>query len=69
MSDRRDERVGVRWLRRHDHCRPRAQPGYYPGFTTLAQQAFWDEATRAMVLAPCRERAADPLLRCRRGAR
>ncbi|MEO7018746.1 MAG: gluconate 2-dehydrogenase subunit 3 family protein [Ktedonobacteraceae bacterium] len=30
---------------------PRAQPGYYPGFSTLSQQAFWDEATRRVVLA------------------
>lgn len=30
---------------------PRAQPGYYPGFSTLAQQPFWDEATRRVVLA------------------
>ena len=30
---------------------PRAQPGYYPGFSTLAQQAFWDDATRRVVLA------------------
>jgi hypothetical protein len=29
---------------------PRAQPGYYPGFSTLAQQRFWDEATRMVVL-------------------
>ncbi|MBV9690138.1 MAG: gluconate 2-dehydrogenase subunit 3 family protein [Ktedonobacteraceae bacterium] len=29
---------------------PRAQPGYYPGFHTLSQQAFWDEATRKVVL-------------------
>ena len=29
---------------------PRAQPGYYPGFQTLSQQAFWDEATRKVVL-------------------
>lgn len=26
--------------------RPRAQPGYYPGFSTLRQQSFWDAATR-----------------------
>lgn len=31
--------------------RPRAQPGYYPGFHTLSQQAFWDEATRKVVVA------------------
>jgi Gluconate 2-dehydrogenase subunit 3 len=30
---------------------PRAQPGYYQGFQTLSQQAFWDEATRKVVLA------------------
>ena len=30
---------------------PKAQPGYYPGFSTLSQQAFWDEATRKVVLA------------------
>jgi Gluconate 2-dehydrogenase subunit 3 len=29
---------------------PRAQPGYYPGFSTLSQQAFWDEATRTVVM-------------------
>lgn len=28
----------------------KAQPGYYPGFHTLSQQAFWDEATRRTVL-------------------
>ena len=26
------------------------QPGYYPGFHTLAQQNYWDEATREVVL-------------------
>jgi hypothetical protein len=29
---------------------PKAQPGYYPGYSTLSQQAFWDEATRKVVL-------------------
>ena len=29
---------------------PRVQPGYYPGFSTLSQQSFWDEATRKVVL-------------------
>jgi hypothetical protein len=29
---------------------PRAQPGYYPGYKTLSQQAFWDEATRKVVV-------------------
>jgi gluconate 2-dehydrogenase subunit 3-like protein len=27
----------------------RKQPGYYPGFSTLAQRKFWDAATRAVV--------------------
>lgn len=30
---------------------PSAQPGYYPGYHVLDQQAFWDEATRRVVLA------------------
>ncbi len=30
---------------------PCVQPGYYPGFETLSQQAFWDEATRKVVKA------------------
>lgn len=25
------------------------QPGYYPGFSTMSQKAFWDEATRNVV--------------------
>ncbi|MBV9297847.1 MAG: gluconate 2-dehydrogenase subunit 3 family protein [Verrucomicrobia bacterium] len=29
---------------------PREQPGYYPGFSTLNQQKFWDAATREKVL-------------------
>ena len=30
---------------------PKSQPGYYPGFHTLSQKAFWDEATRRVVLS------------------
>jgi hypothetical protein len=29
----------------------RAQPGYYPDFSTLRQKDFWDQATRKIVLA------------------
>lgn len=29
---------------------PLAQPGYYPGFSTLSQQKFWDAKTREVVL-------------------
>jgi hypothetical protein len=29
--------------------RSRAHPGYYPGFSTLGQQSFWDAATREVV--------------------
>jgi hypothetical protein len=28
---------------------PKAQPGYYPGFSTLSQSPFWDDATRQVV--------------------
>ncbi len=33
----------------------RAQPGYYPGYNTLSQQKFWDEATRKVVLSRVNE--------------
>jgi hypothetical protein len=29
---------------------PKQQPGYYPGYSTLGQQKFWDAATRNVVL-------------------
>lgn len=29
---------------------PMAQPGYYPGFSTLGQQKFWDAKTREVIL-------------------
>jgi hypothetical protein len=29
---------------------PRQQPGYYPGFSTLAQQKYWDPKTRSVIL-------------------
>ncbi len=33
-----------------DPLPPTEQPGYYPGFSTLSQQKFWDAATRRKVL-------------------
>ncbi len=36
------------------------QPGYYEGFSTLSQQAYWDDATRKVVLQ--RMTAAHPIL-------
>lgn len=33
-----------------EHLPPRAQPGYYPDYDVVGQQAFWDEATRKVVL-------------------
>ena len=32
-----------------DPLEPRSTPGYYPGFSTLSQSAFWDDATRRVV--------------------
>jgi hypothetical protein len=29
---------------------PREQPGYYPGYSTLAQQDYWDQTTRQLIL-------------------
>lgn len=28
---------------------PSEQPGYYPGYSTMSQQAYWDKATRDLV--------------------
>jgi len=33
-----------------DPLAPKSQPGYYPGYSTLSQQKYWDEATRKVVL-------------------
>lgn len=41
--------------RTHDPLPRRAQPGYYPGFSTLAQERFWDAETRRVVVARVRE--------------
>lgn len=30
---------------------PKSHPGYYPGFHTMSQKAFWDEATRRVIVA------------------
>ena len=30
---------------------PRPQPGYYPGYSTLSQRKFWDDATRRTIMA------------------
>ena len=35
---------------------PRQQPGYYPGFSTLAQKNYWDATTRDLIL----KRVAEP---------
>ncbi len=32
-----------------EHLPARRQPGYYPGFSTLAQQKYWDAATRMLI--------------------
>jgi hypothetical protein len=37
-------------VRRGEPLEPLAQPGYYPGFSTLRQQKAWDATTRDVVL-------------------
>jgi len=49
QAERREERL-PRDPRTGLPLAPRRQPGYYPGFSTLGQQAFWDDATRQVVL-------------------
>src|SRR6185503_1018009 len=46
MND--DDRLPVDALGRP--LAPRMQPGYYPGYSTLALRDFWDDATRRTVL-------------------
>ncbi len=51
---------------------PTSQPGYYPGFQTLSQRDFWDDATRRVVdgrvrdIPPIRffSTAEVPLMQC-----
>jgi hypothetical protein len=52
MSDRRRHIVDPRT---HEPLPPRAQPGYYPGYRSLAQADTWDEATRRVVESRVRE--------------
>jgi hypothetical protein len=52
MPDEEGKMTNVPISRQTGEALPaREQPGYYPGFSTLAQQRFWDEATRRKILA------------------
>jgi hypothetical protein len=53
-NDRREGRQPID-PETHQSLPLRKQPGYYPGFNTLKQQAFWDEATRTKVLKRVQE--------------
>lgn len=58
MTNRKDSRTPA--LRPFDsrtghELEPAAQPGYYPGYSTLSQKNFWDEATRRAVTAHATE--------------
>lgn len=33
----------------NEALQPTPQPGYYPGYSTMSQKAFWDEATRNLL--------------------
>lgn len=52
-SDRPAPEAGSRLIDPHtgEPLAPRAQPGYYPGFSTLSQRGFWDPATRDCVVS------------------
>jgi hypothetical protein len=50
------ERLPVRDVRSRELLMPKQQPGYYPGFSTLAQERFWDAATRLVVHKRLRDR-------------
>ncbi len=40
----------------------KAQPGYYPGFSTLAQQKYWDAKTREVVVGRVERVPLDSIL-------
>lgn len=42
-----------------ERIKPMALPGYYPGYSTLSQQKFWDDATRRLL----RRRACGSILK------
>ncbi|HZP07492.1 MAG TPA: gluconate 2-dehydrogenase subunit 3 family protein [Terracidiphilus sp.] len=47
MKEPRERNAGTS----EDHgIMQRAHPGYYPGYSTLSQQNYWDEATRTAVV-------------------
>ena len=50
------ERLPVTDARAGTPLMPKQQPGYYPGFSTMAQERFWDAATRLVVHKRLRER-------------
>jgi hypothetical protein len=49
MSSSADDARPVN-LRTGKALEPKGQPGYYPGFHTMSQKAFWDEATRSVIV-------------------
>ncbi len=52
MNDSSSEKVDLRPIDPNTGkpIGPLAQPGYYPGFSTLGQQKFWDAKTRQVVV-------------------
>jgi len=50
------ERLPVTDARAGTPLMPKQQPGYYSGFSTMAQERFWDAATRLVVHKRLRER-------------
>ena len=47
---------------------PKSQPGYYPGFRTMSQMAFWDEATRRVIVARVERHPSNPFFHTRGSA-
>jgi hypothetical protein len=50
MNRERDDRERPYDPHTQEIIGPLGQPGYYPNFSTLAQQKFWDAKTREVIL-------------------
>ncbi|MGH9511848.1 MAG: gluconate 2-dehydrogenase subunit 3 family protein [Terriglobales bacterium] len=55
MDTRPDLSLAPRDAATGEPLTPRRQPGYYAGFSTLSQKAFWDSATRKVVTKRVKE--------------
>ena len=57
MSETKPKAAGIRDPQTKRELPPREQPGYYPGFSTMAQKPHWEEATTKTIEDRLQEKA------------